>query len=428
MSVLRRILENKNVRAVGIHFGATIIAKAIPFFLLPIITTYLLPEEYGKWAIFLSVFSFFCPIINFALGRQIGRNYYSASKDTLARMIWNLFLINLSLAGFAFVCIYAITFFDKELVYSYGLYFIPGISLLSAIKICFFTILRYEKRSFLFGFFFILDVVIMYTTAMLLILVYEYTWTGMLLGLFSAACILGGVSCVYLIRKKYIRCEYTVKEIKHFLKIGGPLIGHTVGGVILTVSDRIILNVMLNVEVVGVYSVGYMLGMITLIIILAFNTKWEQWINEKLAKITEKKKRTIVKVTYIYYALLPILGISVCAFGHIYMTYFIDVRYRAALPVLYWATGIATVQGFSLGISPYTMFIGKTFIYPIATGIAAIINVFLTIYLIRLNGMVGAAQATFVSLSVMVLILFIYTQKSYPMPWLTSMTNKNYYK
>ena len=63
-------------------------------------------------------------------------------------------------------------------------------------------------------------------------------------------------------------------------------------------------------------------------------------------------------------------------------------------------------------------YIGKTVIYPLVTVSSALINVIFTIFLIKTNGMVGAAQATFISYVFTFVALLLYSNKYYPMPWL----------
>ena len=75
------------------------------------------------------------------------------------------------------------------------------------------------------------------------------------------------------------------------------------------------------------------------------------------------------------------------------------------------------MQGLYKILFPYIVLLNKTNILGKTTFIAAIINLIATYVLIKLNGPIGAAQATFLAYSVSFLFVFVYTIKRYPMPW-----------
>lgn len=413
------VYKNKEIKNIGIYFITNIIAKLIPFFLLPIITRYLVPAEYGKWSIFSAILTFAVPFISVVLKYQIARKFYTLSKKKFGELVFNVIFVNVTLSVLALVIVYLLTIFDNNFITLHYLYLIPIIALLTIIKEYFLTILRYEKKPALYGFVQISSSVILYAIAVLSITQYNYKWEGMLLGSIASSILMTSGAFIYLLKREYIHISFNVSSIKDSLKIGLPLVPHAIGGSIIAMSDRLILINMLDVEAVGIYATGYSLGMTAQIAVDSFNKTWGPWIYEQLAKITDEKKKRIVKFTYIYYILLFILWSIVCILGYIYMIWFINPEYHEAIPVIYWAAGAAVIRGLYIAVFPYMAYMGKTIIYPIATGLSAVVNISLTIYLVNINGMVGAAQATAASFLLMFMLLFIYSQKKYPMPWFT---------
>ncbi len=414
-----RVLKSKSLQNIGIYLVANVIAKFIPLLLMPIITKFLAPEEYGKWSIFSTILLFSIPFIGLLLKNQITRKYYKLSKEKLGELIYNILIINVFLTVLAFLVIYILTFSDKNFITTHYLYVIPFMALFITTKEYFLTILRYEKRPALYGFFEITSSVVSYAIAILLIIQYNHKWEGLLIGSVFASMLMACFAFLYLLKKKYINFSFNASYIMSSLKIGLSLLPHAIGGSAIAISDRLILKKMLDVEIVGIYTIGYALGMTAQIVVDAFNKTWGPWIYEQLAQITDKKKKQIVKFTYIYYILLPFLWIGVCATGYIYMKWFINPKYHAALPVIYWSAGAAIIRGFYVAVFPYMTHLGKTIIYPVTTLFAALFNIVLTIYLVKINGMVGAAQATAAAFFLMFVSVFTYSQKNYPMPWLT---------
>ncbi|MHA1540133.1 MAG: lipopolysaccharide biosynthesis protein [Alphaproteobacteria bacterium] len=412
------ILKNKSIQHLSIYFMTSIFGKMIPFLLLPLITKKLMPAEYGKWSIFSSVLVFSIPFTSLLLRNQITRTYYTVYKEKLAKIIYNIILINAVFTLILFLATALFAFYGNQFVTAHALYYIPLLAFLTCLKEYFLTLLRYEKRPFIYGIYEISSTLILYAMAILLILGLQYQWKALLIGSIASHIFVSFVACFYMIKKSYIKADFSLPYIKDSLKIGLPLLPHAIGGAVIGMSDRIILERMLSVEIVGIYAIGYSLGMTAQIVVDAFNKTWGPWLYEQLAQITHEKKRRIIRLTYLYYLMLPLLFTGVCIVGHFYILYFIDPQYHQALPVLYWAAGAAVIKGFYVAIFPYMTHLGKTIIYPIATGIAGIANIVLTIYLIEINGMIGAAQATAAAFLLMFLMLFIYTQKKYPMPWL----------
>ena len=69
------------------YFVTTIINQAIPFFLLPVFTRYLNPDEYGS----LSLFSFYLLLANGMVGvsttHVISKHFFSKEKDYVSKLI-----------------------------------------------------------------------------------------------------------------------------------------------------------------------------------------------------------------------------------------------------------------------------------------------------------------------------------------------------
>lgn len=65
----------------------------------------------------------------------------------------------------------------------------------------------------------------------------------------------------------------------------------------------------------------------------------------------------------------------------------------------------------------YLFYLKKTKVIAYCTFFAVLINFALNYVLINLNGIVGAAQATLISFVILLIVVFIYSNKHFPMPW-----------
>ena len=144
----------------------------------------------------------------------------------------------------------------------------------------------------------------------------------------------------------------------------------------------------------------------------------------QLKNPTDANRKTIVKYTYIYFAItIALIGLTGIV-GTGYIFYFVDIKYHDSIEVLWWIAGGTGVYGMTLAINQYLVILGRTRSLPLMTGLAAILNIALSIYLIKTNGMVGAAQATLFSYIFYFLFLFWKVKKEHPMPWLSFLKNE----
>ena len=76
-----RILSSSLIRNGSVYTISTIIEKAIPFLLLPIITRYLSAEEYGIYAMFTVLIGLYVPLSSLMTQSAIFRSFYENKVD-----------------------------------------------------------------------------------------------------------------------------------------------------------------------------------------------------------------------------------------------------------------------------------------------------------------------------------------------------------
>ena len=88
--MLNKIITNSFLSNVLKVASASIIAQVIGFFLLPIITRWYLPEHFGEFALYISIFSFISPLValkyNSVIVIQKIKSEKQAFKDKLVAM------------------------------------------------------------------------------------------------------------------------------------------------------------------------------------------------------------------------------------------------------------------------------------------------------------------------------------------------------
>ena len=97
--------NNKLVKNISLFTFFNVINSAIPFLLLPLLTTYLSPEDYGVVDIFYNISMIATPLIGLSVVQSISRYYFE--EVDLSKFVTTVFLI---LASFGSLVLFASIF------------------------------------------------------------------------------------------------------------------------------------------------------------------------------------------------------------------------------------------------------------------------------------------------------------------------------
>ncbi|MFC1782525.1 oligosaccharide flippase family protein [Planctomycetota bacterium] len=224
---------------------------------------------------------------------------------------------------------------------------------------------------------------------------------------------------------------FSLQKLRRSLAYGWPVIPHHLAGLANDLIDRILINYFLGLGYTGVYSMGYKIASIGMMLAVAINQAFsplfystmkqvEQFQKQKNTDQSDKALRSIARG-----ALLMIVTISLCLLA-------VTACAREILLVVTPAefdkswTVIPLVAAGVLALTCYFP-LGTAVMYnsrrvhlmPIISGLAAAINITANIYLIPRFGIIGAAWATLLSNIVMALVAWYLGQKStfIPHPW-----------
>lgn len=413
------VLKKNLFQGFAIYLGTSVINKAIPFFLLPILTRYLSTEEYGILAIYQVLISFGMPIVGMNMHTNLDRNFFSKSKEFVARITFNLFLVlTVSSAIFlVFISLYLLFGGPKFSIPDRWIYVLPLIAFTNMLNTFNLTILRNRKRAAEYGLFEISKTVIDLSLTIILIVIYAYGWEGRATGILFASLLIGILSIFKIWQSGYLLFEIDKTQIKEILKISIPLIPHTLGGVIITLSDRIFIDQIVSTSAVGIYTVGYQFGMIMTLVVMAFNKTWSPWMYELLAEDKNENKVTIVKATYLVAIGFILLAFIVTGISYYLLPFMTAEEYHGGLVYVIWIAMGYAFNGMYTLVFPYGVHVGKTSYLGITTFSAALINLIANYYLIGKNGPLGAAQATLISYFIMFISVWWYSNRLYSMPW-----------
>jgi O-antigen/teichoic acid export membrane protein len=402
-----------------IYLSSSILSKSVPFLLLPIMTSYLSPEEYGYLSIYLMAISLIYAFVGMNMHVNISKIFFKVDKEELATIIGNIFFILFITTLFYTICIFSSSLFLNDF-FSIPIEFfliIPILNLFMMINELNTTILRNEERAYMFGIFEVSNTVFQMGFTILFLIFFMYGWYSQISGMIVSGLVFFIIGLIYMKKRKYISLIIKIDKIKSILSISVPMIPHILATLILGLSDRLFIEKMVSMEAVGLYSVGYMFGMVIALFTDAFMKAWSPWFYKNLTEPTDSKKEKIVKYTYMYILGTFILAIIISILSKFIFPFFVDEKFYGAEEFILWIAIGYAIQGIYKIFFPYLVHISKTYFLSVSTVIAALLNLVFNYFFIKEYGTIGAAYATILSFAVSSFMVFWFQNKYYKMPW-----------
>lgn len=407
------------LKSAFIYLFGGVLNRAIPFLLLPVMTRYLSPEEYGTLAIFQVLLAFTVPLVGMNMQNNISRNFTKmecAEMSELLGILTGLLGVLASIISI-FVVVW-VAFGGTTLGIPVGWFVVlPLVAALSMAHQFNLTVLRNQQRPLMFGTFEVSNTVLDLTLSLVLVVGLGLGWQGRAVGIVLAAGIFGLVGLLALRRQKLLIFKLNRKLVAEVLRISLPLIPHALGGIVIAMSDRLFIDRMAGKEAVGLYAVGYTFGMIINIVVEAFNRAWTPWFFREMTNSMEEGRRRIVKFTYGYFVCAILMAFAITGVSYLILPYMVAAEYQAAAQFILWVSLGYAFRGMYTMVFPYMVHIGKTNFLGFGMFLTAGVNLGLNYILIRTNGAVGAAQATLVAWLMLFLVTWAYSARICPMPW-----------
>jgi O-antigen/teichoic acid export membrane protein len=231
--------------------------------------------------------------------------------------------------------------------------------------------------------------------AIIVNLVLVYWWRWGLMGILWATLIHTSLFAVGLLIYMFWRTGRTFdfSMLREMLKFGLPLVPASAIGFFFNNGDRYFLNVYATRADVGIYSLGYKIGMLSMMLVLMpFGKIW----SVSMVDISQQPdgRRELGKIsTYL---------LAACTASTLALSLMGPYLLRIMAPAEYWgADRLIPVVGAAYVFYSWTVIMDasfyitkKTFYKPIILGIGCVIMAALYWYLIPRYGLMGAAWAT----------------------------------
>jgi O-antigen/teichoic acid export membrane protein len=308
---LNKLLKNTSLYSIG-----NIIPQIANFFLLPLYTASLTPSDYGIVQSMQVLSAILTIFFTLAVDRAVYRLYFDFKteenkKTYLSTIAISLFIISLLILGILFIFNNLISKIYSSISF-YPFYFYAIITaFLSAYAILPKIYYQINEKARSFITLSLLQFVSNTGFVIWFVVGVKAGAEGWLKGLMLGNLITLPVF-VYVIVKA-INFKFNLEYLKSSLKYSLPMIPSLLSAWILNMSDRIFIEQYFSLKEVGIYSLGYRIAGLVLIVTGAFNLAYNP-VFFKLAnsddQITAKKKLSQYNYIYILMLLIIVFFIS----------------------------------------------------------------------------------------------------------------------
>lgn len=366
----------------------------ISFLLLPLYTNYLLTEEFGYVDLINTYVSLLVPIFTLQLEMAIFRFLIDARNNNEEKEKYiTTNIITLIFVIISIMLLFAIVMIFVNIKYGAIIALIIVLNMLSGDLL---QIARGLGKNIIYS---IASVISGVSTIVLNITFIIYFKMGTI-GMLSSIAIANGLSVIYLLFSlkinRYFKInKYSSAANKKMLKYSVPLIPNGISWWIMSASDRSIVSFILGVSANGIYAVSCKFPSILSGIFNVFNLSWSESISLHIKE--DDNSDYISSVFDDVLKIFGCIGIIIISFISLTFSYLINNNYNEAylyIPILIVASIFSLLAAQYGGIY---IALKKTKQISYTTIIAAIINLFVNIALIKFIGLYAAAISTLVS-------------------------------
>jgi O-antigen/teichoic acid export membrane protein len=414
---MSRLIKNTALYTLG-----NLIPKAAAFFLLPLYTRVLIPADYGIISAVGLLGSICVILFSLAIDRSVCRLYWDHKTDEAQALylgsvilpLWvissvMLFLLIFPLRGVVSLAFTSIPFFPYYVLAIVAAY-------LQVFGLIPKAVLRVRQQAGAFLWLSLAEFLITTGCVIWFILIRREGASGMLKGLMAGPLVLAPVYIIYSFRIMHPALSLPV--LRQSLRFSLPMIPVLLCSWVLSITDRIFIERYFSMSDVGLYSLGYRIAGLALVVCGAFSMAYNPLFFEVASSVDQvAAKARLYKYNNAYVLFLLFICFTISFFSREVIGLFLDARYLEAykiVPVISLAYFISLTSGL-LNLSVYQT--KSTLPMMWVQVAAALVNVGLNALMVPRFGAYGAAWATVFSFCIMFAVAYPMAKRRYFIPF-----------
>ncbi len=388
----------------SIYLLSNILNALIPFFLLPVLTRYLTPDEYGQISMFQILVTGLAAFTGLNSIGAANRKYYD-NNEASSLELFNGTCVHILLLSTFFLAV--VSFLLSEQLSQWlnipesWIYFAVVISAANFLVQLRLGQWQIREKAIAFGIMQVSQSIIIMILSLFLIIWLQQGASGRVDALLLTTVVYGLLGLLLLYRERLILLFPLRKSFfKEALYFGIPLIPHVVGVFVLSSVDRFLINRELGIAETGIYMLAVQLSLGMAVVFDAINKAMVPWLFRALKDNNPLQLQKVVKLTYIFFITVFILGCLSFLVGPWVVTWIAGEAYQKAGTVIGWLCLGQAFGGMYLMVTNYLFYEKRTGVLSILTIFSGLVNIVALLYLIPIKGIEGAAIAYSISMLV----------------------------
>jgi O-antigen/teichoic acid export membrane protein len=417
-------MRNKRLVIDSIYYTiGEILPRVIGFFLLPLVTRYLTPAEYGIYSYTNSVMVFSLALITLSLNTFLLRHYYKeGTPEDKRRIIGNIFLL-LLLTNVVVTALEFLVFPRALVLLKIGIPFRPYFLLaivnnfLEGITVIPFVIYRIRQNARMFVLLSGSRTFLQLALTALLLSRWHYGLSGVYLGRTFVGIPYTLLFLWIVFRNASFRPD--AKQMRKALRFSLPLLPGVLSYLFISAFDRMVLEKNVSLSSLGLYSTAATLALALNFVVTGLYRAFEQKLFEKHG---QPEYETVKDELYRYFLAIVLAGgFVVSIFSREILLFFTSPDFLPAytlvvllvVPVI--LNGLITFLGVLVVAEQRQQLVTKAMLWSVAVSFPV------TLVFIRLWGIYGAVLSSGVSFGIVVFYYLYHLKLRHPyvMTWVS---------
>lgn len=414
------------IRSAVMYGAASGFAAAVPLLLVPLLTRLLTPEDYGRVGMFTVMVQLLATLAGLSVHGAVGMRYFDRETLDFPRYVASCLMIVLvsTLIVIAGVIVFEPLLERYTQLPAKWLILAAVVAGANFITQTQLSIWQSSKQAHKFAVLRAVQAGVDLGASIALVVVVKLAWEGRVGGIAAGMVCAAAISLVTLVRGQWFRLPIDREYIRGALKFGIPLVPHAIGGMLIAVVDRLLITNLLDVGSTGIYVLAIQIGLILNLATDSLNRAASPWLIEHLKDNDRAQDVMIVRLTYLYFALMLVAGVALGLIAPMLLAIFVGEKFQpAASIIIYIAIGQA-FAGMYYILSNYVFYAGQTGKLAIVSLSSGIVSAGISYYLLKVLGLRGAAIAFIVAQGMLFLGTWALAHHVRPMPWLAALKRR----
>jgi len=387
----------------------------IGIFLVPIYTRIFIPEDYGVINLVQITISFLAVFLILGTDNASARYYLDPESDQDRKLTASTALFFRAIAVVT-GCLVFIHFSEEisEVLFktsSYSKYLLIAAAALPFTQcgVLALNLLRFNFRSVSYAVLSLARLVV--TVSLSILLVVGLRWG--IMGVLAATLISSIVFffAQFFMARGYFSPAFSTRRLGELLRYGVPLVPYGVTVYLIQNCDRYFLSHFSTLEQVGLYSIGFQLASLLVLLFAGSGLAWDPFVYSTYKEGGSRAIYSKIMSYLVSATLLLVIGLSL--FAREVLAVFTTPQYYGAYIVVPFLAFYLALYHLGLRMSFGIHIAKKTFHFTWISAVAAAVNVGFNFLLVPPYGMIGAAVATLICSIVWAILLVRVSQKYY---------------